>query len=211
MGKQVGIGGFSSVYKCTHLKSKEERAVKVIDKVKIKGKIEELDREFKILMDLDHPNIIKIFEIFETNNLIFIVQEFCKGGELCKEIANNQKKGIVFTEEDASKIIRQIASSLIYLHSFNICHGDIKPENIMLKNPNDFTNVKLIDFGFSKRLQYGEVVSSGQGTVGRFDCSICTSHQRSLWGTRTSAAITGPWESCCTYSFRGDSLSEGTM
>lgn len=199
------------MYKCTHLKSKEERAVKVIDKVKIKGKIDELDREFRILMDLDHPNIIKIFEIFETNNLIFIVQEFCKGGELCKEIANNQKKGIVFTEDDASKIIRQIASSLIYLHSFNICHGDIKPENIMLKNPNDFTNVKLIDFGFSKRLQYGEVVSSGQGTVDACDGSTCISLLRSSWGMPTLDPTTGLWELSCTYCYQEDSLFEATM
>jgi calcium-dependent protein kinase len=160
LGEQIGIGGFSTVYRCIHLKSSEARAVKVIDKAKIKGKIAQLDLEFRILMELDHPSIIKIFEIFETPYLLYIVQELCSGGEPCKEIWKRGK----FSEEDASKIMRQLTSSLIYMHSFNICHGDIKAENLMLKYPGDFSSLKLIDFGFSKRLRYGEVVTAAHGT-----------------------------------------------
>ncbi len=164
IGNQLGVGGFSSVAKCTHKKSGEDRAVKIVDKKKIKGKIARLDLEFKILMELDHPNIIKIYEIFETPYLIYIVQELCHGGELCKAITERSSRG-GFTEEDASKIFRQLSSCLIYLHSFNIFHGDIKPENIMLKYPEDLNTIKLIDFGFSQRLQYGEVVTTAYGTV----------------------------------------------
>lgn len=149
----------------THLSTGERRAVKVVDKVKLKGKIAQLDLEFRILMELDHPNIIKIFEIFETNELIFIVQEMCHGGELCDALAHNSKLQTTFTEEDASKIFRQLASSLIYLHSFNIRHGDVKPDNILLKYPNDLSCLKLIDFGFSKKLGAGEYETKPLGTV----------------------------------------------
>lgn len=169
---QIGIGGFSTVLKATHLTSGEERAVKVIDKVKLKGKIQQLDLEFRILMELDHPNIVKIFEIFETKELIYIVQELCHGGELCNALATNAEMAKSFTEDDASKIFRQIASSLIYMHSFNIRHGDIKPDNILLKYPNDLTSLKLIDFGFSKKLGIGEYETTPLGTV----CKIYVVH-----------------------------------
>lgn len=153
----------------THLSTGERRAVKVVDKVKLKGKIAQLDLEFRILMELDHPNIIKIFEIFETNELIFIVQEMCHGGELCDALAHNSSLQTTFTEEDASKIFRQLASSLIYLHSFNIRHGDVKPDNILLKYPNDLSCLKLIDFGFSKKLGAGEYETKPLGTVAAVD------------------------------------------
>ena len=72
----------------------------------------------------------------------------CYGGELFSEI--EQKKEL--TEADACLVFKQIASALVYLHNFNMCHGDLKPENIMLKNPADFTAIKLIDFGYSRKI-----------------------------------------------------------
>lgn len=68
-------------------------------------------------------------------------------------------------ESDACIVAKQIASALVYLHNFNMCHGDLKPENIMLKNPGDLTAVKLIDFGYSQKISAGSCQDTPIGTV----------------------------------------------
>lgn len=128
-------------------------------------------------MELDHPNIIKIHEIIETEYQICIVQELCLGGELCLEMKKATDKGQTFTEKDASQVFRQLSSALIYLHSFNIIHADMKPENVMLKYPNDFSTVKIIDFGFSRfdsNAGTNQRANQPHGTVSWNQPSTCT-------------------------------------
>jgi serine/threonine protein kinase len=102
--------------------------------------------EINILKVLDHPNIIKLHEIWEWNEVCFLVIEYCEGGELFHYIIENKH----LNEQEASKIMKQLFASLKYLHDQNISHRDIKPENFMLKSKGNTTVIKLIDFGLSK-------------------------------------------------------------
>jgi len=102
--------------------------------------------EINILRQLDHPNIIKLHEIWEWNEVCFLVLEYCSGGELFHYIL--EKKHL--NEKEAASIMKQLLSALVYLHKQGIAHRDIKPENFMLSKKGDPTCVKMIDFGLSK-------------------------------------------------------------
>lgn len=94
----------------------------------------------------DHPNIIKLYEIWEWQDVCFLVLEYCEGGELFHYII--EKKYL--SEEVAAYIMKQLFSALEYLHGNKISHRDIKPENFMLYKKDDLTQIKMIDFGLSK-------------------------------------------------------------
>lgn len=95
---------------------------------------------------MDHPNIIKLYEVYETDKTIYLVTEVCEGGELFYLIV--EKK--FMTESQTAVIMRQIFSAIAYLHEHNVCHRDLKPENILLKEKENIRSIKLIDFGIAK-------------------------------------------------------------
>ncbi|CDW81524.1 protein kinase domain containing protein [Stylonychia lemnae] len=99
----------------------------------------------------DHPNIIKLYEIWEWQSICFLVTEYCEGGELFYFIVQRR----FLNEREAALIMKQSFSALKYLHENKISHRDIKPENFLLKYKEDITNMKLIDFGLSK--DYSEI------------------------------------------------------
>lgn len=98
---------------------------------------------------MDHPNVIKLYEIIETPKEIYLVMELCKGGELFDYI-NKSKR---LTEEEARRIFKQLISAIEYLARTRVAHRDIKPENILL---DDNKNIKLVDFGLSNTWSKGE-------------------------------------------------------
>lgn len=89
---------------------------------------------------MDHPNIVKLYEVFQDEARYYVVTELCRGGELFDEIIKRQR----FSEMDAAKIIYQVLSACSYCHANKICHRDFKPENILLENED---LVKVVDFG----------------------------------------------------------------
>ena len=103
--------------------------------------------EVDILSELDHPNIVNYFGTFEDDFYIHIVMEYLKGDDLFKVISVRNYTG--FDEQDMSTIIYQLLKALIFIHSKNIVHRDIKPENILFSDKNDFSSLKLIDFGLA--------------------------------------------------------------
>lgn len=100
--------------------------------------------EINILSKLDHPNILKLYEVYDDEKRYYIVTELCKGGELFDEIL---KKG-VFTEKEAANIIQQILLAVSYCHDINVVHRDLKPENVLIDKELNNT-LKIIDFGTS--------------------------------------------------------------
>lgn len=102
-----------------------------------------LYNEIQILRKLDHPNIIKLHEVYETGNHIYMVQTYLKGGDLFDTILS---KGS-FSEKKAAEILYQILQALQYIHAKGIMHRDLKPENLMIKDK-DMTIV-LVDFGLA--------------------------------------------------------------
>jgi calcium-dependent protein kinase len=106
-----------------------------------------LKSEVEILSNLDHPNIVKYFGVFEDQLYVHIVMEYLKGYDLYKVIA--LKKYNAFDEKDMAEIIQQLLKALSFIHSMNIIHRDIKPENILFANKKDYSSLKLIDFGLA--------------------------------------------------------------
>lgn len=137
-------------------------AVKAIQKLKIKD-YESFVTEVDILRQLDHPNIIKLYETWETERICFLVCEYCAGGELFYHIVKKEKKHL--NEAEAAAVMRQGFSALKYLHGSGIAHRDIKPENFLLFKESDPDNVKLIDFGLSKKLSEDEIMNNPNGTA----------------------------------------------
>jgi len=133
------------VYLAEHRQTKQKFAVKAIQKKKLKDYTTFIN-EINILKVLDHPNIIKLHEIWEWNEVCFLVLEYCEGGELFNYILKQKH----LSEAEAAMIMKQLFSALLYVHSMNISHRDIKPENFMLAKADDSSCVKMIDFGLSK-------------------------------------------------------------
>ena len=147
--EKIGSGGFGEIYKVEHIKSGFLRAMKIIKKLSTENSQKEDDINFKseitILMDIDHPNIIKIFEYYSDESNYYIITEYVSGCELYDFILKAKK----FTEKQAAIILYQILSALNYLHSKNIVHRDVKSENILITSD---LNIKLIDFGMSVKV-----------------------------------------------------------
>jgi len=104
-----------------------------------------LFNEINILKEIDHPNIVNMYEFFEDEKRYYLVTEICKGGELFDEILQRGK----FSERDGAVLMKQVLSCINYCHQNNIVHRDLKPENILLEQNKEFDAIKIIDFGTS--------------------------------------------------------------
>jgi calcium-dependent protein kinase len=146
----LGEGSFGQVWKVKHNQTGNIRAMKIIKKSKNEKKEteQEIINEIDILKKMDHPHIVKIFEFYSTNDSYFLITEFCKEGELFKQIIDNAP----FNESFTAYIMYQVLSSVFYCHNQNIIHRDLKPENILIekKERNGYFRVKIIDFGTAK-------------------------------------------------------------
>lgn len=140
----------------------DEVAIKIIEKKNVEQDLARLATEMQILKSVDHPNIIKLKEIFETDSMLYIVTEVVTGGELFDRIV---EKGS-YCERDAAVLVKKLVTALDYLHNKNIVHRDLKPENLLLKSPEQDTEVKLADFGLSKVLGQEVMMQTACGTPG---------------------------------------------
>jgi len=157
----LGKGEFGVVKLGKDKKNNDEVAIKVIDKQHIKD-APILQNEIDILRRCNHPHIVQLKAVFETESFIYIVMELVRGGELYEEIIRRNS----FSEKDASYIFRQIVEALDYLHDNGIIHRDLKLENLLLVNKNATGKdiiVKLADFGLS-RIYQGQMVKTACGT-----------------------------------------------
>lgn len=111
------------------------------------------------MRSVDHPNIVKLYEVFIDENYVHLVLEFCEGGELFEWITKGK-----YTEEDAKNLVMKILKAIKHLHDKDICHRDIKPENLLYKKPSIDSEIKLIDFGLSRFLKGDEKLKNKVGT-----------------------------------------------
>lgn len=158
----LGKGSFGCVYKAQKKLTNELRAVKVLqkknlDSVNRKALLEEVE----ILKSLNHPNILKVFEVYEDSISINIITDLCTGGELFDRIV--ESKG--FSENKAANYMYQLISAVRTCHDKGIVHRDLKPENILFINEREDSPLKVIDFGTSKKLDGKNFLSSLTGTV----------------------------------------------
>ena len=149
------------VQSCIHKATGDKRAVKRLAKEKLSPNARiRLNYEIDILKNLDHPNILRLYEVFEDKKYIYLVTEYCQGGELFDEIIARGK----FNEQDAAVVIKQLLSAISYCHSKKVCHRDLKPENILIDNK-ETLQIKLIDFGTSQRFEDAENMELVLGTA----------------------------------------------
>ncbi|CAD8065616.1 unnamed protein product [Paramecium sonneborni] len=146
-GKVLGIGAFGKVLTARRRNNAQKQyAIKMIDKRKVKGRETMLANEIYVLQRLDHPNIIKFHEVYQSELYFYICMDKCTGGELMEGVPKNQKS---YTESQARDIIVKIISAVAYIHEQGMMHRDIKPENIMFTDRDIRSEPKLIDFGLS--------------------------------------------------------------
>lgn len=146
--KELGSGSYGKVFQVKHKTSGETRACKQLAIKQIQN-YEKFMLEINILSKMDHPNIIKLYEVYEDKRYVYLVMEECTGGELFDKIIDKLQNDTIFTEREAAKIFKQLISAIAYCHKESICHRDLKPENLLLVNKNDDSPVKIIDFGLS--------------------------------------------------------------
>ena len=142
----LGEGSFGKVFKAREISTGKIIAVKKMPINHSEKKYSNIIKEINLLKNLDHPNIVKYYDYFEEEDFIYLMMEYLEGGTL-KQYINNKSD---ITEDEARIIIRQLLTALSYLHyTCDICHRDVKPENIMFTNKNDINELKLLDFGLS--------------------------------------------------------------
>jgi len=159
--KVIGEGSYGSVVRCQNKDTHQWRALKAINKNLVKN-AEQFREEMAIMKLLDHPNIVRLYETFEDARTVYLVLELCTGGELFDRIVEAGN----FTEEVAAKCVQQMLRAVNYMHLNYIMHRDLKPENWLLASDEEIrkTDLKLIDFGLSKRFTPGEFASTKAGT-----------------------------------------------
>jgi serine/threonine protein kinase len=154
-----GEGATARVYHGRDTATKTDVAIKVFYKSKLEPKEREhLKSETSILLKMSHPNVVRIIEVLEDPEHVFVIMEYCSGGELFERLSLREK----YTERDAQQVLKSLADALCYCHSMSIVHRDLKPENILLATPDETSRVVLADFGYSKEIE--EMLHSKVGT-----------------------------------------------
>ena len=159
----VGHGRYGCVYQCFDEKdaSLVAYAAKVITKSSLSVKaVENLKREIKILQQIDDESVLRMHELLESSDFLFIIMPFVEGGELFKKVSGCGS----FSEKEARRVLLQIARGLLYLHSHQICHRDIKPENILCSGEAEGYHVVIADFGLSRFYGREELMTTSCGT-----------------------------------------------
>eukprot|EP00347_Sterkiella_histriomuscorum_P016687 403352243 len=144
--KVLGTGNFGKVFLAKSISNPEFLvAIKTMPKKNLGDSLRKIKEEIKILAKLDHPNICKYYETYESPKHFYLVMEYCGGGDLFDKITSREEE---MTEQKASQVMKKLFQAINHCHSNNVAHRDLKPENIMYSE--DGNDIKIIDFGLSK-------------------------------------------------------------
>lgn len=144
--KILGKGSFGLVRIISLKKEPEKKfALKIIEKDKVKEKVYLLEREITILRNMDHPNIINFYETYQDSKYLYIVMEYCHGGDLMDRLLQRR----YLEEREVCHIMFKLFSAINYVHKKKIVHRDLKLENILFSDKTSNADLKIIDFGLS--------------------------------------------------------------
>ena len=161
LGQEIGSGAFGKVILGKHIPTEEKVAIKILDKYILNQTPDDyqlVKQELSILKIVKHKNIVQLYEILETPRHIFIIMEYCEGGDIMNYILTRER----LSENESLKFFHQLINALYYLHSQNIAHRDIKIDNLLLDSNYD---LKLIDFGLSTKYSDDELLNQPCGTI----------------------------------------------
>ncbi|XP_015153558.2 serine/threonine-protein kinase SIK2 isoform X2 [Gallus gallus] len=154
----LGKGNFAVVKLARHRITRSEVAIKIIDKSQLDAvNLEKIYREVQIMKMLDHPHIIKLYQVMETKSMLYLVTEFAKNGEIFDYLASHGR----LSESEARRKFWQILSAVEYCHNRKVVHRDLKAENLLLDNN---MNIKIADFGFGNFYKSGEPLTTWCGS-----------------------------------------------
>ncbi|XP_002157840.2 serine/threonine-protein kinase SIK3 isoform X1 [Hydra vulgaris] len=149
VGKSIGKGNFAVVKLAEHTSAKVKVAIKMIDKSQLDSdNLIKVKREVKIMKLVNHTNIVRLYEVMETDRYLYLVTEYASKGEIFDLLIKSGR----MHESEARKVFRQIIAGVEYLHLKRIVHRDLKAENLLL---DEESNIKLADFGFSNMFEVG--------------------------------------------------------
>mgnify|MGYP006114861495 FL=1 len=160
----IGKGSFATVKKAKNRATGERFAVKVLSKKKMSEEDKlAMQTEIDILKQVDHPNVVKLIDVFEDERHWCLVMELMQGGELFDQILEKE----FFSEDEARQACKAIIEAIDYCHKQGIVHRDIKPENLLLQSKDlGITSLKIADFGLARLLQENSMASTTCGTPG---------------------------------------------
>ena len=161
--QKIGKGKFGLVKAGINKETKKPVAIKIMAKKNMdKSDMELAKVEIDILKISQHPNIIKLYDVYENENYIYIVMENCSGGDLLSYFEYHEYE---LPENKVCEIIHKLSMAVYYLHSYGIVHRDLKPENILMTDLSESADIRLLDFGLSKIVGNDEKCTEPYGTL----------------------------------------------
>lgn len=158
VGRTIGKGNFAVVKLAEHVTAKYKVAIKMIDKIQLDDvNLSKVQREVRIMKSINHLNMIRLYEVMETERYLYLVMEYASKGEIFDLLIKQGR----LNEKEARIMFRQIISAVEYLHQKRIVHRDLKAENLLLDENN---HMKLIDFGFSNNFELGAKLKTWCGS-----------------------------------------------
>ncbi|XP_043936903.1 serine/threonine-protein kinase SIK3 [Protopterus annectens] len=156
--RTIGKGNFAVVKLATHVITKAKVAIKIIDKTQLDDEnLKKIFREVQIMKMLRHPHIIRLYQVMETERMIYLVTEFASGGEIFDHLVAHGR----MAEKEARKKFKQIVAAVHFCHCRNIVHRDLKAENLLLDAN---LSIKIADFGFSNLFTPGQLLKTWCGS-----------------------------------------------
>ena len=157
----IGQGSFASVYRGQHRDTRQVVAVKAIVRARLNAKLQEnLDAESGILQSTQHPNVMQLHEVATTERHVYLVLEFCPGGDLMQVIRKHGAQ----SEEQTRLYLVQLARGLQHLRQRNLIHRDLKPQNLLLSSTGPNAVLKIGDFGFARHIQHQDLAETMCGS-----------------------------------------------
>ena len=158
----LGKGKFGLVKLGIHRGNGRKVAIKIINKKLVTAiDVQQVKTEIDILKIAKHPNIIQLYDVLENENYIYIIMEYCAGGDLFSYI---EKRGFRLPETRAAEIIHKLSTAVFFLHEYGVVHRDLKPENILMTDNSPNADIRLVDFGLGKIIGPGEMCTDPFGT-----------------------------------------------
>ncbi|XP_022693053.1 serine/threonine-protein kinase SIK3-like isoform X2 [Varroa jacobsoni] len=158
IGKTIGKGNFAVVRLGTHIVTQSKVAIKIIDKHQLdEENLQKIFREIQVMKQLRHPHIVKLYQVMESQQMIYLVTEFAQNGEIFDFLVDNGP----MSEAAARQKFKQIVSAIKYCHERHVVHRDLKAENLLLDSD---MNIKIADFGFSNFFTPGAPLSTWCGS-----------------------------------------------